>query len=143
MSTQRIKMLERQCRIAVDNALAARKRLAAAVEAEGDAFVRPFLTLEEHSRITRKLRKQMRADHENQMVSLTQFLTNPEGHPHAKTYRRMAQLAVSGDDDRDPHQRRREELRVIATDAKDDDPHVVTAREILAAGKRRRGETED
>jgi hypothetical protein len=126
-SDQRIKLLEKAARIAIENALATRKKLAAAVEADGDVFVRPFLTLEEHSRIVRR----MRSDHRAEMERMIQHFMCPD-----PAYMRIAKFLMRVNKTGD-HQARRDALHVVEPAAEE---RAATADAIVRAGRRRRNE---
>lgn len=128
--SQRTKLLEQACRAAINNALVARKKLAAAVEEDGDdVFVRPFLTLEEHSRIVRRQRREMEASHQGQMDAVLQHFASLKDHFKAQ---RAAE---------DMPGRRREQFRIVPAAAEPgEDEYVASAEKIIRAGKVRRGE---
>jgi hypothetical protein len=136
MSTksQRTKLAERAAQIALRSAIAAQKKLAASVEADGDVFLPRFLTIERHRRIVRA----MREDHERE-----------QREEQAANMRLFARIFGASLDDeiapsarstpRESLGRRIESLRADPVDD-DDSPRRATAKEIIRAGRRRRGE---
>ncbi|WP_316202834.1 MULTISPECIES: hypothetical protein [unclassified Bradyrhizobium] len=141
MTTQRIKLLEKSARAALDSALAARNRLADAVEASGEVHVPMFLTGEEHRKIVRR----MRADHKQKRAELVQVLTtvaaifadpnsaHSEFHGFAKMMwaamqKRVAEEALE----------RREAFYVVQCEPEDE--QAPAAEQIVRAGRKRRGE---
>jgi hypothetical protein len=62
LKTARLRALERSTIAALNSAMAAREKLATATEAAGDVFIKPFLTLDEHARIVRRMYRDHQAE---------------------------------------------------------------------------------
>ncbi|WP_316237682.1 hypothetical protein [Bradyrhizobium sp. SZCCHNR1015] len=141
MTTQRIKLLEKSARAALDSALAARKRLAAAVEASGEVHVPMFLTGEEHRRIIRAMRadhKQERAELVQALASVAAIMANPnsahsEFHGVSKLMWAAMQEQVA-----EEARARREAFYVVQRATEEE--QVAAADQIVSAGRKRRGE---
>lgn len=141
MTTQRIKLLEKSARAALDSALAARKRLAAAVEASGEVHVPMFLTGEEHRKIVRRMRadyKQERVEWVQALGTVAAIVADPklessEFHGFAKMMwaamqQRIAEEAIA----------RRDAFYVVKSEAEEEP--APAAEQIVRAGRKRRGE---